>query len=67
MCLTPASGRRRADHPVQGEEHHVQLWRSVHPRAAAEGQADRCSSTSIVEGGSHDVVLKNATPSIMNG
>ena len=25
------------------------------------------SSTSIVEGGSHDVVLKNATPSIMNG
>ena len=25
------------------------------------------SSTSIVEGGSHDVVLKNATPNIMNG
>ena len=25
------------------------------------------SSTSIVEGGSHDVVLKNATPSIING
>ena len=25
------------------------------------------SSTSIVEGGSHDVMLKNATPSIING
>ena len=25
------------------------------------------SSTSIVEGGSHDVMLKNATPNIMNG
>ena len=25
------------------------------------------SSTSIVEGGSHDVVLKNATPNIING
>ena len=25
------------------------------------------SSTSIVEGGSHDVLLKNSTPNIMNG
>ena len=25
------------------------------------------SSTSIVEGGSHDVMLKNATPNIING
>ena len=29
--------------------------------------ASKIACTSIVEGGSHDVVLKNATPSIMNG
>ena len=46
---------------------HVQLRRTLHPRAAAEGQADCGFSTSIVEGGSHDVVLKNATPNIING
>ena len=47
----------------QGDVHHVQLRRADHPRAAGEGEAHRwCPSTSIVEGGAHDVVLKDKTP-----
>ena len=42
LCsLRRSAGRRRPDHPVQGQEHHVQLRRTLHPRTAAEGQADR--------------------------
>ena len=34
-------GRRRADHPVQGALHHVQLRCALHSRAAGESPPDR--------------------------
>ena len=47
--------------------HHVQLRRAHHPRTAAEGQADAgFLHVSIVEGGAHDVLLKDKTPYVSN-
>ena len=46
----------RPDHPVQGQEHHVQLRRTVHPRAAAEGQAD-CGFLHLHRGGRQHMTL----------
>ena len=52
-------GRRRADDAVQGALYHVQLRCALHPRTAGKARLTVVSSTSIVEGGSHDVILKN--------
>lgn len=41
MLSLDFSERSLEDHSVQGQEHHVQLRRSVHPGAAAESKADR--------------------------
>ena len=37
------------------------------PELQRKAKLTLVSATSIVEGGSHDVVLKNATPNIING